>query len=85
MTLAMDPALVNELEHARARVVAEARRWIGTPYQHLGDVHGVGVDCAMLLIRIFTDTGLIQPMDPRPYSHQWHLHRSEERYLGWLD
>lgn len=65
-------------------VIEEAHTWLNTPYHHLGDVKGAGVDCAMLLVRIFVDLGLIVPFDPRPYSPQWHLHRSEELYLGWL-
>lgn len=68
----------------RAAVVAEARRWIGTPYHHLGDVLGAGVDCGMLLVRVYVDTGVVPPFDPRPYSPQWHLHRDDERYLGFL-
>jgi cell wall-associated NlpC family hydrolase len=68
----------------RAAVVAEARSWIGTPY-HLGaDVKGAGVDCAMILVRVFCDLGLVAPFDPRPYSNDWHLHRSEEVYLRLL-
>ena len=52
--------------HARARVVAAAREWIGTPYHHMADVKGVGFDCAMLLVRVFCDLGLVEPFDPRP-------------------
>lgn len=66
------------------RVIAEARRWIDTPYHHAGDVIGAGVDCAMLLVRVFVDTGLVPPFDPRPYTHDWMLHRDEERFLGWI-
>ena len=66
----------------RAAIVAEASTWLGTPYHHLGDVKGAGVDCAMFLVRIFVDTGLVPAFDPRPYPVDWHLHRSEERYLG---
>ncbi|QAY96714.1 hypothetical protein CWB41_14040 [Methylovirgula ligni] len=69
----------------RARVVAEARKWIATPYRNCADIRGVGVDCGMLLVRIFVDTGLCAPFDPRPYPPDWHLHRSEERYLGFVD
>jgi cell wall-associated NlpC family hydrolase len=68
----------------RARVVAEARTWIGTPYHNCADVKGAGVDCAMLLIRVFVDCGLLAPIDPRPYPVDWHLHRDEERYLGFI-
>jgi len=66
----------------RARVVAEARAWVGTPYHSCADVRGAGVDCGMLLVRVFVDVGLCEPFDPRPYAPDWHLHRSEERYLG---
>ena len=69
---------------ARAAVVAEARSWIGTPYHHAADVKGHGVDCAMLLVRVYCDLGLIELFDPRPYTRDWFLHRSEERYLGFL-
>ena len=65
-------------------MVAEARRWIGTPYHPCADVLGAGVDCGMLIVRVFVDTGLVPPFDPRPYPPDWHLHRAEERYLGFV-
>jgi cell wall-associated NlpC family hydrolase len=68
----------------RAAVVAAARSWIGTPYHNCADIKHVGVDCGMLLVRIFVDTGLCVPFDPRPYPVDWHLHRNEERYLGFV-
>jgi cell wall-associated NlpC family hydrolase len=68
----------------RAAVVSQARSWIGTPYHNCADVKGAGVDCGMLLVRVFVDTGLCPPFDPRPYPADWHLHRSEERYLGFV-
>jgi NlpC/P60 family putative phage cell wall peptidase len=68
----------------RARVVAEARRWLGTPYHHMADLPGRGVDCAMILVRVFCDLGLVAPFDPRPYTKDWMLHRDDERYLGIL-
>ncbi len=71
-------------ESQRAAVVDAARSWIGTPYHNCADIKGVGVDCGMLLVRCFVDTGLVPPFDPRPYPVDWHLHRSEERYLGFV-
>jgi len=68
----------------RAAVLAEARSWIGTPYHNCADIKGVGVDCGMLLVRVFVDLKLCTPFDPRPYPVDWHLHRSEERYLGFI-
>ncbi len=68
----------------RSSVVAEARKWLNTPYHHQADILGSGIDCGMLLVRIFVDTGLCEPFDPRPYAEDWMLHRSEERYLGFI-
>ena len=68
----------------RAAVVAEARTWIKTPWRHMAAVKGAGVDCAMLLARVYVDVGLVAPFDPRPYPPDWYLHRSGERFLGIL-
>lgn len=68
----------------RAAVVAASRSWIGTPYHNSADVKGAGVDCGMLIVRVFVDTGLTAPFDPRPYPPDWHLHRGDERYLGFV-
>jgi cell wall-associated NlpC family hydrolase len=69
----------------RARVIREAKTWLGTPFRDQSDVKGAGVDCAMLLVRSFVDSGVLPPFDPRPYSPQWHLHRSEERFLAIME
>ena len=69
----------------RAAIVDETLTWLGTPYHHCADVKGAGVDCAMLLVRVYAACGLTPAdFDPRPYSPQWHLHRGEELYLQWL-
>lgn len=72
---------MNEIQD---RIVSEALGWLGTPYHHEADVKGAGVDCAMLLVRVFHAAGLIPAIDPRPYPADWMLHRDEERYLGWV-
>ena len=72
----------------REQIVEEAKSWVGTPYLHQGFVKGLqgGVDCCMILIGVYRDFAEAVPMDtdPRPYPMQWHLHRDEERYLGWF-
>ncbi len=69
----------------RAAVIAEAMSWVGTPYHHLAAVKGAGVDCAMLLVAVYKAVGVLDPeFDPRPYSPQWFLHRSEEKFIGHL-
>ncbi len=37
----------------RQSVVAEARKWLLTPYRHAADIRGVGVDCGMFIVRVF--------------------------------
>jgi len=71
-------------DEARAAVVAEARKWIATPYHVGADIRGAGVDCGMLIVRVFVDLGLIPPFDPRPYPPDWMLHKDDEKYLAFL-
>lgn len=71
-------------EPERARVIAEARTWIGTPWHHMAAIKGAGVDCAMLMARVYIAAGLVAEFDPRPYPMDWMLHRSDERFLGFL-
>jgi cell wall-associated NlpC family hydrolase len=72
---------VNEAE-GRARVVEIARSWLGTPYRHAARVKGAGVDCAQILVAVYHEAGLIPDLQISTYSAQWHMHRSEERYLN---
>lgn len=69
----------------RDAILAEARSWLRTPYHHQGFVKGAGVDCAFLLICVYHAVGVIPWIDPRPYPPDWHFHRDEERYLGWVE
>jgi cell wall-associated NlpC family hydrolase len=70
-------------DQGRTAVVAEARSWIGTPYRVLQGVKGLGVDCVMLLVRCFRDSGVIPDLpDPEAYSPTFMLHRDEENYLA---
>ena len=55
----------------RARVVAEARLWIGTPYRHQGSLCGVGCDCLGLLRGIWRTIYGTEPEKPGPYSADW--------------
>ncbi len=42
----------------RAAVVAAARGWLGTRWQHQGRVRGVGVDCVGLVIEAAVEAGV---------------------------
>ena len=46
---------------SRGDVVAEARRWMGTPFHHQGRRHAVGVDCAGLVIGVARELSLVSP------------------------
>lgn len=69
------------------KVVEEALSWVGTPYQSCAAVKGVGVDCGQLLIRCAEDSGYIPKgtIHTGAYSNEWHLHRSEEKYLSFIE
>lgn len=71
-------------DEQRKAVVKEAFTWVGTRYHHAADVKGHGVDCAMILVKIYCGLNIAPKFDPRPYPAQWYLHRDEERYLAWV-
>lgn len=67
----------------RQRVLDEGLTWLRTPYHHAAMNKGAGVDCIMLLVAVYAAVGLIPAtLDPRPYTRDWFLHRSEEIYLA---
>jgi len=66
----------------RQRVVEVAQSWLRTPYHHRGAVKGAGTDCGMVLIKVFSEAGLIDDFDPGEYPADWMLHQDGERYLG---
>ncbi len=70
----------------RMAVVTEALSWLGTPYHHMGRVKGRhgGVDCAMLIAEVYERAGIIPHLDVAFYPHDWHLHRRDERFLGYI-
>jgi cell wall-associated NlpC family hydrolase len=68
----------------RAALVQAAQQWVGTPYRHHGAVQGVGVDCASLLHEVYVSAGVIPRQELGAYPRDWHLHNTEERFLGWL-
>ena len=72
--------MMSEQEQ-RTLVVKEALSWVGTPYRHQAMVKGSGVDCAKILLAVFKEVGLLGDVEMPEYSTQWHLHRSEEKYL----
>lgn len=70
----------------RASVLAEARRWLGTPFVHGAQVLGSGVGCGGLLIAVYGALGVPVPAREELgyFPHDWHLHERSERYLNIL-
>ena len=55
----------------RARLVAEARSWIGTPYRHRASVKGVGADCLGLVRGVWRGCVGPEPEPLPPYAPDW--------------
>ncbi|MFM7336041.1 MAG: peptidase [Tabrizicola sp.] len=53
------------------RALAEARQWIGTPYQHQASVKGAGTDCLGLLRGVWRRLYGEEPEAVPPYTEDW--------------
>ena len=55
----------------RAQIVAEARRWLGTPFHHQAALLGAGVDCVGLIrgVGVACDMVTVSDEDWRRFSH----------------
>ncbi|MBS8226723.1 NlpC/P60 family protein [Vannielia litorea] len=60
------------------RAVAEARRWVGTPYRHQASCRGAGCDCLGLLRGIWRDLWGCEPEPVPAYSRDWSETSREE-------
>ncbi len=61
-----------------AQVVAQARRWIGTPYRHQASCRGAGCDCLGLVRGVWRALYGAEPEHLPPYSFDWAEARGEE-------
>src|SRR5215813_7037573 len=55
----------------RQLIVAETRRWIGTPYRHQASLKGVGCDCLGLVRGVWRAVCGAEPEPVPPYSSDW--------------
>jgi cell wall-associated NlpC family hydrolase len=69
---------------ARARILDIARTWLRTPWHHRARLRGAGVDCAQYLIGVYAEAGLVDEFDTGDYPPDWMQHRSEERFLAFV-
>lgn len=66
-------------------IIEAAKSWLGTPYHSGARLKNTGVDCGMFLLEVYEAAGVVPHIDPGQYSPEWHLHRSEEKYLAWIE
>jgi NlpC/P60 family putative phage cell wall peptidase len=62
----------------REAIIAEARSWIGTPYQHQASLKGVGCDCLGLVRGVWRAIYGREPEAPPPYTRDWAEARGRE-------
>ncbi|ALK10114.1 NlpC/P60 family protein [Blastochloris viridis] len=55
----------------RTAIVAAARRWIGTPYQHQASLIGVGCDCLGLVRGVWREVHGFEPEPLPAYTPDW--------------
>lgn len=65
----------------RARIVREARRWLGTPYHHQASHREAGADCLGLVRGIWREVIGPEPERPPAYTADWAEATGEERLL----
>lgn len=75
---------MSELDPRRAALIAEAEKWIGTPYHHMGRVKGAGVDCLTFLVEVYERAGIVGHHEIPFYRPDFMLHQSAETYLEGL-
>ena len=56
---------------SRHAVLAEARTWIGTPYQHQASAKGAGCDCLGLVRGVWRALYGAEPETPPAYTPDW--------------
>ncbi|WP_296817793.1 NlpC/P60 family protein [Brevundimonas sp.] len=66
---------------AAEAALAEARRWLGTPYQHQASRKGVGCDCLGLVRGVWRSLHGAEPETTPPYRADWAEVGGEERLL----
>lgn len=65
----------------RAAILAEARDWIGTPYQHQASAKGAGCDCLGLVRGVWRAFYGAEPEIAPPYTPDWAEREGAETLL----
>ena len=72
----------EQSELSRAAIIAEARSWIGTPYQHQASLKGVGCDCLGLVRGVWRAMLGPEPETIPGYSSDWGEVAAQETMLA---
>lgn len=67
---------------SRHAILAEAREWIGTPYQHQASVKGAGCDCLGLVRGVWRALYGEEPEQAPAYTPDWAERAGEETLLA---
>lgn len=67
---------------SRHAILAEAREWIGTPYQHQASVKGAGCDCLGLVRGVWRALYGGEPEAAPAYTPDWAERAGEETLLA---
>jgi NlpC/P60 family putative phage cell wall peptidase len=62
----------------RARILAAARAFLGTPYHHQASLKGVGCDCLGLVRGVWREVHGAEPEATPPYAVHWAAHAAGE-------
>lgn len=66
-------------------VIAEARRWLGTPYRHQCSTIGAGTDCLGLIRGVWRAIHGKEPIKPPAYTQDWSEASNEEALMAVAD
>lgn len=69
----------------RTHVLEVAQTWLLTRWHHRQCKKGAGVDCGRYIHAVFHEAGLVPAASFESYPADWMMHRSEERFLGWVE
>lgn len=67
---------------SRSAILAEARAWIGTPYQHQASAKGAGCDCLGLVRGVWRSLYGDEPEAAPAYTPDWAERQGAEALLG---
>jgi len=68
----------------RDTIVAIARSWIGTKWQHQASLKGVATDCVGLARGVYAEATGQEIVGTWDYPATWHLFKSDERMIAEL-